>query len=89
MLINKGMKRTDLLKVAGINSSALAKMGKNLPVTMEALGKICNALQCNIEDIVEFLPDEEVASKPFVDWTAEQQFYIIVAKILERLDAYC
>ncbi len=67
MLINKGMKRTDLLKVAGINSSALAKMGKNLPVTMDALGKICNAFQCNIEDIVEFLPDEDVVSKPFAD----------------------
>ena len=58
MLINKGMKRTDLLKTAGINSSTLAKMGKNLPVTMDALGKICQSLHCNIEDIVEYLPDE-------------------------------
>lgn len=58
MLIEKGMKKTDLLKVAGINSSALAKMGKNEPVTMDALAKICRALHCGIEDIVEFVPDE-------------------------------
>lgn len=58
MLINKGMKKTDLLTVAGINSSALAKMGKGLPVTMDALEKICRSLQCNIEDIVEYVSDD-------------------------------
>ena len=57
MLINKNMKRTDLLKVAGINSSALAKMGKDLPVTMDTLEKICRSLNCQIEDIVEYVPD--------------------------------
>lgn len=59
MLINKNMKRTDLLKVAGINSNALARMGKNLPVTMDALEKICNSMHCRIEDIVEHIPDAE------------------------------
>lgn len=59
MLIQKGMKKTDLLKVAGINSSCLAKMGKNLPVTMDSLEKICQSLQCNIEDIVQYVPDNQ------------------------------
>ena len=59
MLINKNMKRTDLLKVAGINSNALARMGKNLPVTMDALEKVCKSMQCRIEDIVEYIPDTE------------------------------
>ena len=57
MLINKGMKKTDLLKVAGINSTSLAKMGKNQPVTMDCLEKICASLQCNIEDIVEYVSE--------------------------------
>ncbi len=57
MLINRNMKRTDLLKVAGINSNALAHMGKNEPIAMTALGKICQALQCSIEEVVEYIPD--------------------------------
>ena len=61
LLINKDMKRTDLLKVAGLNSTALAKMGKDQPVTMDTLGKICLALDCKIEDIVEYVPEVEEA----------------------------
>lgn len=59
MLINKKMKKTDLLKVAGLNSVALAKMGKDLPVTMDTLEKICRSLNCQIEDIVEYVPDSQ------------------------------
>ena len=57
MLINKNLKRTDLIKLAGINTNALAHMGKNEPIAMAALGKICQALECNIEDIVEYIPE--------------------------------
>lgn len=56
-LIQKNMKKTELKRLAGINSSTLAKMGKNEPITMGALEKICTALNCGIEDIVEFVPD--------------------------------
>lgn len=59
MLINKNMKRTDLLKLAGITSTALAKMGKNLPVTMDSLEKICRSLNCRLEDIVEYVHDNQ------------------------------
>lgn len=59
MLIQRKMKRTQLKEAAHISSVALAKMGKNLPITMESLGKICTALDCCIEDIVEFIPDEK------------------------------
>lgn len=58
-LIQKNLKRTDLKTLAGINSSTLAKMGKNEPVTMGALEKICIALKCSLEDIVEFVPTHE------------------------------
>ena len=57
-LIQKNMKKTDLKQLAGINSSTLAKMGKNEPITMGALEKLCAALNCGIEDIVEFVPDK-------------------------------
>lgn len=57
-LLKRKLKRTDFSKSVGISSSALAHMGKDEPVTMDVLGKICQALNCRIEDIVEFIPDE-------------------------------
>ena len=56
-LVKEKMKRTDLKKVAGINSNALAHMGKDEPVTMDARGKICEALHCRLEDILEYIPE--------------------------------
>lgn len=63
MLIEKSLKRTDLLTIAGINTNALAHMGKSEPITMNSLGKICQALHCNIEDIVEYVPEDILPSK--------------------------
>ena len=54
LLIDKDMKKTDLITVAGINSNILAKMGKGESVSMESLKKICSALECDIGDIVTF-----------------------------------
>jgi len=55
ILIDKGMKKIDLRNKAGISSASLAKLGKNEPVTMEVLYKICDTLDCNIGDVVEFV----------------------------------
>lgn len=57
-LLKRKMKRTDLLKIAGISSSALAHMGKDEPVTMDVLGKVCRALCCELEDVVEYVPED-------------------------------
>ncbi len=59
LLIKKKMKKIDLLRVSKINANALSRMGKDLPVTMDNLGKICKALNCELEDIVQYVPDEE------------------------------
>ena len=58
-LINKNMKRTEMMKQAGISSVALAKMGKDEPVSMEVLGKICETLNCQVEDVVEYIPNKQ------------------------------
>ena len=63
MLIYKGMKKTVMMRGAGITSSALARMGKNETVTMETLGKLCEYFKCNIEDIVEYIPDRKDTDK--------------------------
>jgi DNA-binding Xre family transcriptional regulator len=58
LLIDKNLKKTDLLSIAKINRKTLANMGKNETVSMDALEKICASLNCRIEDIVEFVPEE-------------------------------
>lgn len=60
LLLDKGMKRTDLKTEAGISSNILAKLGKNEYVSMETMEKLCTSLECNIEDIMEFKTKEVV-----------------------------
>ena len=58
LLIDKDMKKKDLAAAAGISTFTISKMGKGENVTIEVLGKICAALNCSIEDIMEFIPDK-------------------------------
>jgi len=58
LLIDKKMNRTDLKDAAGISFNVLAKMGRNEFVSMESLHKICVALNCGINDVVEFTNNE-------------------------------
>ena len=53
LLIDRDMKKKDLCATAGISSASITKMGRNGHVTTEILAKICNALECQIEDIME------------------------------------
>ena len=57
LLIDRDMKKKDLCAAAGISSASITKMGRNGHVTTEILAKICTALECQIEDIMEVLPD--------------------------------
>lgn len=61
LLIDKNMKKKELGAVAGISNSLIAKLGKNENVTVEVLDRICIALNCNIEDIVEVKDNSEVS----------------------------
>ncbi|MFZ7133211.1 MAG: helix-turn-helix domain-containing protein [Eubacteriales bacterium] len=55
LMIDKNMNKTQLKKVAHLSTNVIAKLGKNEKVSIETLGKICEALQCNIGDIVDFV----------------------------------
>lgn len=57
LLIDKNMLKKDLMEQAHMTSSTMAKLGKNLPVSMEVLARICEALDCNIGDIVDVVKD--------------------------------
>ncbi len=62
LLIDKDMKKKDLREAAGISTSSMAKLGKNENVTTDVLVKICKALKCDISDIMEIQPDEQVST---------------------------
>lgn len=55
LLIDKKLKRTDLKDICGISSNVLAKLGKDEPISMDSLEKICVSLNCNIENIMQFV----------------------------------
>ena len=57
-LQRRNMKKTDLLRVAGISSPTLAKLTKGEVVTTEIIEKICKALDVQPGDIMEYVPDE-------------------------------
>lgn len=57
LLIDKDLKKKDLISLTGISQSSLTKMGKNQNVNTDILVRICTALDCQIGDIVELVPD--------------------------------
>ena len=61
LLIDKKMKRTDLITKAQISSNVVAKMGKEEPLSMESIGKICALFHCSVDDILEIIPEDEVS----------------------------
>ncbi|MFR4506230.1 MAG: helix-turn-helix domain-containing protein [Catenibacterium sp.] len=59
LLLDKGLKKTDLISQAGISSNVLAKLGRDEFVAMESISKICKALSCDVGDIMEMVDEEK------------------------------
>ena len=58
LLIDKKMNRTDLHEQAHVSTNAIATMGKDGDVSTKVLDKICKTLDCQIHDIVDYVPDD-------------------------------
>lgn len=56
-LINKGMNKGDLKNMTGLSFGTIASMGKNEPVNLKRIDRICKALHCKIEDVIEYKED--------------------------------
>ena len=71
LLIDKDLKKKDLCELAGISPASVTKMGKCGHVTTETLEKICHALDCRVEDILELTPGEnqKAAEEPLEDFS--------------------
>ena len=57
MLIDKNMKKSDLKEKAGISSASIAKLGKGDNITTDVLLRICEAMECHLDDIMETVDD--------------------------------
>ena len=58
LLLEKDMKKLELRDLVGMSNNTLARLGKNEGISMEVLERICVALDCRIEDVVEFVKDD-------------------------------
>ena len=63
LLIDKDMKKKDLQAAAGISWASVTKLSKGETVSMEVLMKICKALNCDIGDIMELIPEEAIQTE--------------------------
>ena len=58
LMIDKKINKTRLCKAAGITTNAMAKLGRDESVPLETLEKVCEVLNCKLDDIVEFVENE-------------------------------
>ena len=58
LLIDKNMKKSDLKEKAGISSASIAKLGKGDNITTDVLLRICEAMECHLDDIMETVVDD-------------------------------
>lgn len=59
LLIDRGIKKQELQKMSNVSAASIAKMGRCENVTTDVLLRICEALDCQLEDIVERVSKEE------------------------------
>ncbi|MBY2043796.1 helix-turn-helix domain-containing protein [Clostridioides difficile] len=59
LLIDKKIKKMEFKEMTGLGSSSISKLKEDKVVSMATMEKICIALDCNIEDVVEIKKDEE------------------------------
>lgn len=64
VLIDRRMKKKDLQCLARISASSITKLGREEPVTTTVLMRICSALNCDIGEIMEIIPDAQ--NKPAI-----------------------
>ena len=56
MLIDRGLKKLELQEMSEVSATSIAKLGRNENVTTEVLLRICESLDCDIQDIMERIP---------------------------------
>lgn len=63
LLIDKGIQPAELTEQAGFSANILTRLKRNKHISLDSIEKICLALNCKVDDILEFIPDEEEQPK--------------------------
>jgi DNA-binding Xre family transcriptional regulator len=63
LLIDRGINKKTLREMSGVSATSVAKLGKGGNVNTDVLLRICNALKCDVSDIMEFIPDSNSMSQ--------------------------
>lgn len=63
LLIEKGIQPAELTEQAGFSANILTRLKRNKYISLDSIEKICLALNCKVDDILEFIPDEEEQPK--------------------------
>lgn len=58
LLIDRGINKTQLRDMVGFSNQTLSRLSKNHNISMEVLDRICNCLDCEIEDIIEHIKEK-------------------------------
>lgn len=59
LLIDKEIRKMEFARMAGISQNTMARLSRNQDVSLDVLGKICCNLNCKVDDILEFIPEEK------------------------------
>lgn len=80
LLKEKGMKKIELQRKAGISGNILARMGRNEYISMESVEKICRILHCSADDILDFInedltesEDKQMGNKLELTWYGKEE----------------
>ena len=58
LLIDKNMNKAELRSLTGLSPNTMARLSKGESVKMDIVGRICEQLNCNIGDIVDYIPEQ-------------------------------
>lgn len=61
MLIDKNLKKQDVIKAADISNATMAKLNTNDYVSLEVIDKLCAALNCQPGDLMEYIPTKQTS----------------------------
>ena len=79
LLVERNMTKTDLMEITGLSSRIIAKLSKNETVTTETVARICEALNCNVGDIMECVSDRNMSF---------QETFRRLGKIVDETELY-
>lgn len=75
LLIDKDMKKKDLMEKANVSDYTIRKLNRSDNVTMGVLVRICHALDCHIEDIMEVLPEDKRVIQNMLRYSGNEDGY--------------